>query len=301
MDFELSPTQLAIREGVHALLARHAGAARAREIEAAGYDPELEQALIEAGYLDMFGDDDAGPLASTLLVEDVAAALGSAAIGAMALVGPALGLGTSSFAIARGGAVSPVRFGASVERLLRIGEHDVAVHSIAAAEPIESYWGYGFARVEPGECLETLSGSATAATSWWKLATLAELLGAVGAAFDLTLAHVTSRIQFGRPIGAFQAIQHRLAQLKVRIEGARWLIYRAAWEGASREAVLVAVAYAVPMGRLAVREAHQMNGAMGLTDEYDLRLWTTRAAALLAELGSVTDVQVEIATSRWSA
>ena len=58
-----------------------------------------------------------------------------------------------------------------------------------------------------------------------------ELVGSMRAALDLTVAHVSDRLQFGRPIGSFQAVQHGLAKCAVAVEGARWLAYEAAWSG----------------------------------------------------------------------
>ena len=67
--------------------------------------------------------------------------------------------------------------------------------------------------------------------AWWRIALAVELVGSMRAALDLTVAHVSDRIQFGRPIGSFQAVQHGLAKCAVAIEGARWLAYEAAWSG----------------------------------------------------------------------
>lgn len=302
MDFDLTETEQAVRDGIRALLDRHAGVERARTVGArSGYDAELEAALRDAGYLDMVHDPDAGTVAATMLVEEVAAAAGSVPIGALALVLPALGLDDlrGPVAIARPGSDAPVRYASLPGHVLLVGDHDVAVHEMAPGEPVESPWGYPFGRLAPGSCIRVLDGAGPSALAWWRLSVAAEVVGLAGAGLALTIDHLTHREQFGRPLGSLQSLQHRLAALRVRIEGSRWLTYRAAWEGAPEESALVAAAQAAGAGRTAVRELHQMSGAIGLTDEYDLHLWTTRIFALAAELGGPPVLQQALARARW--
>ncbi len=102
----------------------------------------------------------------------------------------------------------------------------------------------------------------------------AQALGIAQGAFDRTLNYVKQRKQFGQPIGAFQSLQHRLADLKSQLEAARLLVYNAAWKAASGnpDATLTAIAkyYA---GKFAVKmcdEAIQMHGGYGYISEYDV-------------------------------
>src|SRR5207237_9803006 len=60
-------------------------------------------------------------------------------------------------------------------------------------------------------------------------AAAAMLLGVMSRAFEITLDYVKTRQAFGRPIGAFQALQHRLADMLLRVESTRSAVYRAAW------------------------------------------------------------------------
>ncbi|MFA5882919.1 MAG: acyl-CoA dehydrogenase [Acidimicrobiia bacterium] len=302
MDFDLTETEQAVRDGIRAVLDRHAGVDRAREVEArSGYDAELEAALWDAGYLHMAHDPDAGMVAATMLVEEVAAAAGSVPIGTLALVLPALGLDDlrGPVAIARPDSDAPVRYASLPGHVLLVDDDEVAVHEMAPGAVVDSLWGYPFGRLVPGPCVLVLDGAGPSALAWWRLAVAAEIVGAAGAGLALTIDHLNHRMQFGRPLGALQSLQHRLAALRVRIEGSRWLTYRAAWEGAPDESVLVATAQAVGAGRTAVRELHQMSGAMGLTDEYDLHLWTTRIFSLAAELGGPPVLQQALARARW--
>jgi alkylation response protein AidB-like acyl-CoA dehydrogenase len=90
-----------------------------------------------------------------------------------------------------------------------------------------------------------------------------------------------------------------LALLDVLIEGSRWLTYRAAWSGASSEDAAVAVAHSVAAGRRTVRECHQICGALGLTTEFDLHMWTMRIRALCGEAGGLFATQVDAGRFRW--
>jgi alkylation response protein AidB-like acyl-CoA dehydrogenase len=119
------------------------------------------------------------------------------------------------------------------------------------------------------------------------VAKCAEMLGIMRPAFELSLAHAKEREQFGRPIGAFQAIQHHLANMAVALDSARYLTYQAAWKMArglpcGKEASM-AKAYVSEASCLISRLAHQILGAVSFCDEHDLHLYyrKAKAAALL--------------------
>jgi alkylation response protein AidB-like acyl-CoA dehydrogenase len=109
----------------------------------------------------------------------------------------------------------------------------------------------------------------------------AELIGAGGEAFDRTVVYLKERRQFGRPIGEFQALQHRAAQVYVDIEMARSAVLKALQtldqniDGAGAIAAL-AKAKAGQAAKLAAQEAVQMHGGMGMTDELDIGLFLKR-------------------------
>src|SRR5690606_14893658 len=69
-------------------------------------------------------------------------------------------------------------------------------------------------------------------TDWWRTALAIEAAGVMRGALAATTRYVTERVQFGRPIGSFQAIQHRLAQMTVQAEGTYWLALEAAYRNA---------------------------------------------------------------------
>ena len=68
--------------------------------------------------------------------------------------------------------------------------------------------------------------------AWWRVALATEIAGTMRGALSFTTQYVKERRQFGRAIGSFQAIQHRLADCVVLTEATRWLAYEAAFHGA---------------------------------------------------------------------
>jgi alkylation response protein AidB-like acyl-CoA dehydrogenase len=112
----------------------------------------------------------------------------------------------------------------------------------------------------------------------------AEAVGAADRALHNTVEYVKGREQFGRPIGSFQAVQHRLADLYVRVQAARSAAYYAAWAAGaddSRLAVVgpLALAQALEALRTVAGEAVQLHGGIGFTWEHDAHLYVKRAAS----------------------
>ncbi len=109
----------------------------------------------------------------------------------------------------------------------------------------------------------------------------AEMLGGADRVLEMTVDYVKERVQFGRPIGSFQAIQHHCANMATDVEGCRYVAYQAAWRvsenlPAARE-VAIAKAWVSDAYQRVCALAHQSHGAMGFTKEYDLQLFTRRA------------------------
>jgi alkylation response protein AidB-like acyl-CoA dehydrogenase len=127
----------------------------------------------------------------------------------------------------------------------------------------------------------------------------AQMVGAAEGLLERTVAHTAQRIAFGRPIGSFQALQHRLARLKIQLDGARLLSRKAAWllgEGqpAGREAA-AAKAAASALYRLAANEAVQMHGGYGVAKDHDIQLFWRRHKAQEVYLGDSPSLKEEIA------
>ena len=118
----------------------------------------------------------------------------------------------------------------------------------------------------------------------------AEQVGAAQRAFDLTLAYAKQRVQFGRPIGSFQAVKHRLADLYVLLESARSASYAAAFAAASGHELTVAAsrakAYCSEAFTTIAGEAIQLHGGIGITWEHPIHLYFKRAHATSQLFGS---------------
>jgi alkylation response protein AidB-like acyl-CoA dehydrogenase len=122
----------------------------------------------------------------------------------------------------------------------------------------------------PAERLGTLGLSEleTAVREAW-LAGSAEMVGVASLLFEQTLAYVKTRVQFGKPLGSFQVIQHRLTDCYVALEQARSMIYRAALATEADRARQIAGtrAFVSEAARTVAHECVQFHGGMGVTDE----------------------------------
>ncbi|WP_406512285.1 acyl-CoA/acyl-ACP dehydrogenase [Streptomyces sp. NBC_00161] len=119
--------------------------------------------------------------------------------------------------------------------------------------------------------------AALAATGRTAAAVLAaEAVGAAGQALARTVEYVRQREQFGRPVGSFQAVKHRLADLYVHVQAARSAAYYAAWDPQQGG---LALAQALEALRVTAGEAIQLHGGIGFTWEHDAHLYFKRAAA----------------------
>ncbi|HEY6203354.1 MAG TPA: acyl-CoA dehydrogenase family protein [Candidatus Limnocylindria bacterium] len=122
-----------------------------------------------------------------------------------------------------------------------------------------------------------------AATRRRALAALAlEAVGIASRALELGVDHAKSREQFGRPIGAYQAVSHKLADTYVETELARSLAYWAAWciaegDGEAERAAIAAKAYAAEAAVTACERAIQVHGGMGFTWDHPLHRYYKRA------------------------
>ena len=130
------------------------------------------------------------------------------------------------------------------------------------------------------------------------LATAAQLIGAGQAMLNTAVDYAKQRTQFGRVIGGYQAIKHKLADVHIALELARPLVYGAALALADSAAgptpadtardVSAAKVAAADAALLAARSALQTHGAIGFTSECDLSLWLLRAQALRPAWGDAT-------------
>jgi alkylation response protein AidB-like acyl-CoA dehydrogenase len=117
-------------------------------------------------------------------------------------------------------------------------------------------------------------------------------VGLCETALRIAVEHAKERVQFGRPIGAFQSVANRCADMRVQTDAFRWLTYEAAWTSDQGLDAALAVATAKAYGDLTVRtvtrDAHQVVAGMGISTEHDLHLFTRRARTFAQTGGSLT-------------
>jgi alkylation response protein AidB-like acyl-CoA dehydrogenase len=160
------------------------------------------------------------------------------------------------------------------------------VNGVTEAEPGAQHQSVDPSRrlYEVGATGEPWQADVNRAYEFGALATAAQLVGAAEALRDAAVDYAKQRSQFGRAIGSYQAIKHKLADVHIAIELARPLVYGAALTLSSRD-VSAAKAAASEAGLLAARAALQTHGAIGFTQEHDLSLWLLRVQALRSAWG----------------
>ena len=129
---------------------------------------------------------------------------------------------------------------------------------------------------------ENLSGDLSRAEQIIRLIVAAESTGLAERCMEMAVAYAKERKQFDRPIGTYQAVSHRCAQMLLEVEGARALVYNAAWalDNAPEEAdvaTAMAKAYASDCGARVAASAIQVHGGIGFTWESDLHFFLKRA------------------------
>lgn len=161
------------------------------------------------------------------------------------------------------------------------------------------------AQARGGEILARgAAGAVSRALDLGALACSAQLLGAGRALLETSVRHAGTRVQFGRPVGAFQAVKHRLADVAIGLEFARPLLDAAAAAveagpagardvGAARDVSAAKVACADAAYR-AARAALQVHGAIGYTAEHDLSLWLAKVRALVPAWGSQAEHRARV-------
>lgn len=285
MDFRLTPDQQSLVEAIDKL----ANQFQQQPTEFHGFalvGDELERELQQGEYFDIAQVPEFGALTAAMAVERLARLPCTAEIALSMLVRPQIpGDLPRPLAVVEND--RPGRFVASAKTLIVIEGERVAIARLApdAMEPVESLFAYPMGRLTRSVDVERLSDADAAnVRKWLRVALAAEVSGLLQAAIAATVEHLTLRKQFGRPLGTFQALRHRMAECAVLAGGVRWLALKAAGTGDEGDAALAA-SHAQESATRVVYEVHQMLGAMGMTLEHSLHLWTYRLKALLSELG----------------
>lgn len=305
MDFQLTEDQAALVAALQAVLSDHAEVSQPDRLRSHCFNERLQRLLEENGYLSAARE--IGTLEAALIVMEVAKLPTVVELGASALVAPKLmpeQQVETPIALLSGRDLHVAHRNLPIARtaLIDLGD-DVAVVPVEAGNvlPVTSILAYPygrFVRVPDVGRARRLRGQGALFRQWWRVAVAAEFAGAAQAAIAYTLTHVKQRHVFGHPVGAFQAVQHRLVQCHVAACGARDLALQAAWSGTSYDADVAACHAQQHTGKLLV-DLHQFTGAMGVTNEFLLHFWTYRLRALQSEAGGRVDAALGIARSRW--
>jgi hypothetical protein len=287
MDFGLTEDQRAIQDAVHRILRpiTSAPATAQRFIDGS----TVEGRLKAAGFYEIVSSG-GSELDAILAVEAVAMSPVCAEFGMTALAAPLLCIDVApATAITTATGDGPVRFLPRARTVICLGAAEgwLLDRDHMEITELSDTFGYPFGRLsstgyQGGRKL--VAREVVRLRRAWLLVLATEILGAAQAALDLTVSHVKVRRQFGRAIGSFQAIQHRLAEMATAIESLRLLTYRAALSQEGAEAAL-ALGFGQEVAARVSYDSHQFHGALGQSLEYPLHYWTDRMRALQGELG----------------
>ncbi|HEX8208144.1 MAG TPA: acyl-CoA dehydrogenase family protein [Solirubrobacteraceae bacterium] len=309
MRFTLSEDQQEIKRTARDLLTSRSTWEKVRaNAEAATYDDALWKELCELGWPGIavgeeHGGQGLGVVELATLVEELGYAcatvpfLGSA-LAALAIEHagsdeqkaswlPRLASGEARGALATPGALSPDAAGADVVVVVD-GDTAVIAEGAESVDAIDPTRRYG--KVASADGGEALGGDVGAALDRALVAVSAELVGVSQRALDMTVEYVKERKQFGVPVGTFQAVQHKAAEMLLHAEGGRSATYFAAWAAdadAERlpEAAALAASCAADAGRDVTGSAIQAHGGIGFTWEADVHWLYQRAQLDSALLG----------------
>ena len=314
VDFDLSADQLALRDAAGALLDDRCDmAAVRRACDKGGFDAGLWAAMVEQGWTgiavpEALGGVGLGTVEAAVLLEQTGARLAPVplakqlvALGALAggQWGERLVSGEAVACVARAplaragdgtvsGRTEPVIYGARADVLVApAGCELVAVDLGGVARSPEPAMDRTreLAWIDlDGAAAETVGGAEAVAAHLERGAVFhsAEMLGGAEAVMSLAVEYAKVREQFGRPIGSFQAVKHRCADMLVDTEGMRSAVHHAAWalgRGGAEAAETAAVAkiWCSDAGVRVAESALQVHGGIGFTWEADVHLYLKRA------------------------
>ena len=311
MDFDLSPDQSALRDAARELLDARCGSEVVRA--AGGFDASLWSAMVAQGWTgiavpESLGGVGFGLVEAAVLLEQAGAHLAPVPLAqqliALAVLdegewGAALLAGEVVAAVARtalerhadgtvSGRPEPVIYGARADVLVvPAGDELVAVDLRGidrVAEPaMDMTRELAWIDLDRASAV-VVGGPAEVAAHLDRGAVFhaAEMLGGAEAVMHLAVAYAKEREQFGRPIGSFQAVKHRCADMLVDVEGMRSAVYHAAWALGAGDvegpvAAATAKVWCSDAGVRVAESALQVHGGIGFTWESDVHLFLKRA------------------------
>jgi alkylation response protein AidB-like acyl-CoA dehydrogenase len=304
MDFDLSQDQQEIKRVARELLAARSPWAKVREAaEGHAYDDGLWRELVELGWpgiavAEEHGGQGLGAVELAVLLEELGYACAaspflSTAVAASVIQAcgsdeqrerwlPALTSGESTAGV---GTRELCADGADAAVLVLLDGDDAALVHGAGVDKLDT--------IDPTRRYATVDGGtaeplAPGAAERVRAGIAAEVVGLSQRGLDMSLAYVKDRKQFGVPVGSFQAVSHRCAQMLLSTESARSTAYFAAWAADADperlpEAAALAAAAAADAGREVSASAIQSHGGIGFTWEADVH-WLFKRAQLDAAL-----------------
>src|SRR5215208_1496210 len=321
MNFDFDEDQRTIKATARELLLSRSPFKRVRAAADAGrYDDDLWRELCELGWpgiavAEEHGGQGLGAVELSVLLEELGYAVAATPLLGSVLAALAIehaggdeqrarwlpGLASGELTGALGGVRDLIADapGADVIVLVEAGAPRVVAREDADVEPVDAIdptRRYGRVRGDGpplGGDLDGALGRAGAAVA-------AEVVGVCQRALDMTVAYVSERKQFGVPVGSFQAVGHRCAQMLLDTEGARSAAYFAAWAADAApeqlaEASGLAGAAAGEAGIEVTGSAIQAHGGIGFTWEADVHWLFKRAQLDAALLGSASGHRARLA------
>ncbi|MCY4665920.1 MAG: acyl-CoA/acyl-ACP dehydrogenase [Acidimicrobiaceae bacterium] len=333
MDFDLSADQVALREAAAALLDDRCDMATVRRAcDSGGFDAGLWAAMVEQGWTgiavpESLGGVGLGMVEAAVLLEQTGAHLAPVPLlqqlAALAVLaggpwGDRLLSGEAVACVARtplarsgdgpvSGRTEPVIHGAGADVLVApAGDELVAVDLSRIARSAEPAMDRTreLARITLDAAPATTVGGPQEVAAHLDRGAVfhsAEMLGGAEAVMNLAVEYAKVREQFGRPIGSFQAVKHRCADMLVDVEGMRSAVYHASWAlgAATADAPAAAATAKIWCGDAGVRVAEsalQVHGGIGFTWEADVHLFLKRAQLDQTAFGDARHHRTRLAT-----
>ena len=327
MNFDFTDDQQAIKSTANEMLAARFKPEHVRErMEAGEYDEAAWKEMAELGWAGIFIDEEhggqgLGVVELVILMEELGYVLAPVPFLSNATAGLALqfagtdeqkerwlpgiasGEARGTVGVLRDGEARLVPDADSAEVIVLIapgGESVVIEASAAEIEPFEAMdrtRRFARVRVDGGE---PLGGDPLAAADRIATALSSETVGVAQKAMEMAVEYARDRKQFGRPIGSYQAVSHRCAQMLLEVESSRSGVYYAGWCADSEleslpAAASMAKAYSSDAGWRVCGSSLQVHGGIAFTWEHDLHLYLKRAKTNAVLYGSAREHRERVA------
>ena len=305
MDFDLSEDQKEIKGVARELLGARSPWSKVRDAaDGAAYDPALWEEIVGLGWpgiavAEQYGGQDLGAVEMAVLLEELGYACAATPFLSTAVAAAAIQAGGTQqqrerwlpglvAGELRAGVGSPdlVVDGEGADVVVLIEDDGVRLVTSPAAEPRHT--------IDPTRRFASVRGDgeplSPQVSDRMRAAVAAEVVGVCQRALEMTVEYVKDRKQFGVPVGSFQAVSHRCAQMLLHTESARSTAYHAAWAADAEpqrlgEAAALAAAAAATGAREVTASAIQAHGGIGFTWEADVHWLYKRGEVDRALLG----------------